>query len=107
MTWNPPASPPEGTVKSGVVVLFLLLGLVAPLLVLSWIWGGPGFCPAVPMMSIMTNINDKMSQQNPDGGADLIWGTGVCTIYLKPYSDDGYDEVESSTISFGIKIVMH
>lgn len=104
---NPTAAPPKVTWKSGVVVLFLLLGLVAPLLVLSWIWGGPGFCPAVPMMSIMTNINDKMSQQNPDGGADLIWGTGVCTIYLKPYSDDGYDEVESSTNSFGIKIVMH
>ena len=100
-------SPPKPvTWRSGALALFLLLGLIAPLLLISWLWGGPGFCPAIPMMSIMQNINDKMSSPNPDGGADLIWGTGVCTIYLKPY-DEEYDEVESSANNFGIKIVMH
>jgi hypothetical protein len=84
----------------------LLLFFVGPLILISWLWGGPGFCPAIPMMEIMTNINDKMSSPNPDGGADLVWGTGVCTIYLKPYDED-FDETESETNDFGVKIVMH
>ena len=47
----------------------LLLFFVGPLILISWLWGGPGFCPAIPMMEIMTNINDKMASPNPDGGA--------------------------------------
>ena len=84
----------------------LLLFFVGPLILISWLWGGPGFCPAIPMMEIMTNINDKMASPNPDGGADLVWGTGVCTIYLKPYDED-FDETESEMNDFGVKIVMH
>ena len=34
----------------------LLLFFVGPLIVISWLWGGPGFCPAIPMMEIMRNI---------------------------------------------------
>ena len=62
---------PAMTWKSGVLAVILLLGIIGPLLIVSWMWGGPGFCPAVPMMSQMENINDKMSKPNPDGGADL------------------------------------
>ena len=99
---------PAMTWKSGVLAVILLLGIIGPLLIVSWMWGGPGFCPAVPMMSQMENINDKMSKPNPDGGADLMWGTGICTIYLRPYDpDDENHLVESDSNSFGVKIVMH
>jgi hypothetical protein len=60
------------------------------------------------MMSQMENINDKMSKPNPDGGADLMWGTGICTIYLRPFDpDDENHLVESDSNSFGVKVVMH
>ena len=99
---------PAMTWKSGVLAVILLLGIIGPLLIVSWMWGGPGFCPAVPMMSQMENINDKMSKPNPDGGADLMWGTGICTIYLRPFDpDDENHLVESDSNSFGVKIVMH
>ena len=52
---------PAMTWKSGVLAVILLLGIIGPLLIVSWMWGGPGFCPAVPMMSQMENINDKMN----------------------------------------------
>ena len=99
---------PAMTWKSGVLAVILLLGITGPLLIVSWMWGGPGFCPAVPMMSQMENINDKMSKPNPDGGADLMWGTGICTIYLRPFDpDDENHLVESDSNSFGVKVVMH
>jgi hypothetical protein len=85
---------PAITWKNGVVALVMLLGFIGPLNIAMWLWGAGAYCPAIPMFAIMENINDKMSKPNPDGGADLIWGTGVCTIYLKPY-DEQYDEVES------------
>ena len=97
---------PAITWKNGVVALVMLLGFIGPLNIAMWLWGAGAYCPAIPMFAIMENINDKMSKPNPDGGADLIWGTGVCTIYLKPY-DEQYDEVESSGNHFGIKVVMH
>jgi hypothetical protein len=79
--------------------------LIVPCLLISYAFGGPGFCPMI-LHSQVTNVNDKMASMNPDGGGDLMWGTGVCTIYLKPY-DEAVDTVESAHNDFGIKIVMH
>jgi len=46
-----------------------------------------------------------MSSGNPDGGADLLWGTGVCTIYLKPFESD--QSTSEDGTSFGVKVVLH
>eukprot|EP00462_Mataza_sp_D1_P023972 CAMPEP_0175140688 /NCGR_PEP_ID=MMETSP0087-20121206/11663_1 /TAXON_ID=136419 /ORGANISM="Unknown Unknown, Strain D1" /LENGTH=416 /DNA_ID=CAMNT_0016423969 /DNA_START=89 /DNA_END=1339 /DNA_ORIENTATION=+ len=82
--------------------------VILPPVLMALMWGGPGVCPVATMAMQLQNINDKMEQKKPDGGADLIWGTGICTIYVKPCEDlDNCDTVESNSNEFGVKIILH